>query len=74
MKFKIERYNGGVNLIVGDSAESSARIFRVVPNPRRWQVGQFHFYYDGDNCIYDLGPFTYVRQKLRGRKKCSELF
>jgi hypothetical protein len=41
-------------------------------NLKNWTVGQYHQYYDGDNCSYFLGPLYFTNMMGSGCKKCRE--
>lgn len=40
---------------------------------RDWRIEAFHTYYDGENCVWQFGPFVFGRfGTLTGCKKCHE--
>lgn len=44
---------------------------QLVYDPRKWQVRQFHGYYDGPHCAYQFGPFEFRSDGMNWKcKQC----
>lgn len=40
-------------------------------SPKKWEIGSSHMYYDGPNCAWYCGPFSFYRCGT-GCKKCYD--
>jgi hypothetical protein len=59
----LARYKFGESIIQGWFLEVHFK------HPREWQIGSSHMYYDGPNCVWYCGPFSFYRTGC-GCKKC----
>lgn len=45
--------------------------FMIELNPKYWEISQSHIWYDGPNCFYNFGPFSYSSVWGKDCKKCQ---